>query len=156
LLPSNREHDHINSSALQDTSDQRDDGTCSNSPFSTKTVGDDHIDDRTQNSATLEGRDNTTSDSAIRIVEVFDELREGDDSTNDAGVIAEEEASDSEGGTRQDDSCFAHDCFLGEVDEEVVDDSQDLGKDLQDLIYTCMAYSLHPPQCWSGVDRGKP
>jgi hypothetical protein len=135
LLPSDHEHRHIDSSGLQDTSDQGNDGTRSDSPLSTKAVGDDHIDDRTQDSATLEGRDDTTSDGAVGIVEVFNKLGEGDDTSNDTRVIAKQEASNSEEGTRQDDCCFAHICFLGEVNEEVVDDIQNMEKDLQDLIY---------------------
>jgi hypothetical protein len=140
---------------LQDTSDQGDDGTRSDSPFSTKTVGDDHIDDCTQDSAALEGRDDTTSDGAVGIVEVFNELREGDDSSNDTRVIAEQEASNSEEGTRQNDCRFAHDCFSGYVNEVVVNDFQDLGKDLQDLIYTCAPHkagvvcSMGSPK-WAG------
>jgi hypothetical protein len=100
VLPSNHEHSHADSRSLQNTSNQGDNRTCSNSPLPAKAVGDDHIDDRTQDSTALEGGDDTTSDRTVGIVEVLDKLREGDDSSDDTRVITEQEASNSEEGTR--------------------------------------------------------
>lgn len=113
ISPSNHKHGHVDGRSLQNTADQGHDRACSDSPLTTKVVGDDHIDDRTQNSSTLEGRDDATSDCAVGIVEVLNELRERDDTSDDTRIITKQEASDSEEGTRQDDCCFSHGCWQG-------------------------------------------
>ena len=110
ILPSDHEHSHVDSRRLENTSNQRDDRTCSDSPLATKAIGDDHVNNRAQDSTALEGRDDTSSSCAVGIVEVLDKLRKGDDTSDDTRVITKQEASDGEEGTRQDDCCFSHDC----------------------------------------------
>ena len=91
ISPSNHQHGHINGGGLQDTANKGDNGTCGNGSLSSNGVRGKHVDDRAQHSATLEGGYYASSDRAVRVIEVLDELGERDDASDDTGVVTEEE-----------------------------------------------------------------